>query len=148
MNIAQATTSGTRIGRRAESDFAAGLFQRNNDNDVSGAEAGKNLLGRRVYLSPFSGEGMTFRIDARRGGRGCGPALLSGLLALTACTSTPTVVESSATAVTVRYDGIANDLDDATEVARKACAARGKTAQLRNASNQGLGEHYGHFNCI
>jgi hypothetical protein len=40
MNIAQATTSGTRIGRRVESDFAIGLFQRNNDNDVSGAEAG------------------------------------------------------------------------------------------------------------
>jgi len=39
MNIAQATTSGTRIGRRAESDFAAGLFQRNTGNDVSGAEA-------------------------------------------------------------------------------------------------------------
>jgi hypothetical protein len=40
MNIAQATTSGTRIGRRAESGFAAGLFQRNNDNDVSGRQAG------------------------------------------------------------------------------------------------------------
>jgi hypothetical protein len=40
MNIAQATTSGTRIGRAAESDFAAELFQCNNANDVSGAEAG------------------------------------------------------------------------------------------------------------
>jgi hypothetical protein len=39
MNIAHATTNGTRIGRRAESDFAAGLFQRNNDNDISGDEA-------------------------------------------------------------------------------------------------------------
>jgi hypothetical protein len=39
MNIAQATTSGTRIGRRAESDRAPGLFQRNNDNNVSGVEA-------------------------------------------------------------------------------------------------------------
>jgi hypothetical protein len=77
-----------------------------------------------------------------------GPALLSGLLALTACTSTPTVVESSATAVTVRYDGIANDIDDATQVARKLCADRGKTAQLRNVSDQGLGQHYGHFNCV
>jgi hypothetical protein len=91
---------------------------------------------------------MTFRIGQGRWDRGCGPALLPGLLALAACTSTPTVVESSATAVTVRYDGIANDLDDATQVARKACAARGKTAQLRNASDQGLGQHYGHFNCI
>jgi hypothetical protein len=39
MNIAQATTIGTSIGRRVESDFAIGLFQRNNDKDVSGAEA-------------------------------------------------------------------------------------------------------------
>jgi hypothetical protein len=39
MNIAQATTSGTRIGRRADSDLAAVLFQRNNDNDVSGLDA-------------------------------------------------------------------------------------------------------------
>jgi hypothetical protein len=70
------------------------------------------------------------------------------LFALTCCTSTPTVVESSATAVTVRYDGIANDLDDATQVARKVCATRGKTARLRNASNQGLGQHFGHFDCV
>jgi hypothetical protein len=91
---------------------------------------------------------MTFRIGNRPWGRRRGPALLSGLLALTACTSTPTVVESSATAVTVRYDGIANDIDDATQVARKVCAARGKTARLRNASDQGLGQHYGHFDCV
>jgi hypothetical protein len=39
MNIAQATTSGTRTGRRAGSDRALGLFQRNNDNDISGVEA-------------------------------------------------------------------------------------------------------------
>jgi hypothetical protein len=39
MNIAQATTSGTRIGRRAGSDLAAMLFQRNNDKDVSGVDA-------------------------------------------------------------------------------------------------------------
>jgi hypothetical protein len=70
------------------------------------------------------------------------------LFALTCCTSTPTVVESSATAVTVRYDGIANDLDDATQVARKVCATRGKTARLRNASNQGLSQHFGHFDCV
>ncbi len=91
---------------------------------------------------------MTFCISNRPWGRRRGPALLSGLFALTCCTSTPTVVESSATAVTVRYDGIANDLDDATQVARKVCAARGKTARLRNASDQGLGQHYGHFDCV
>jgi hypothetical protein len=75
-------------------------------------------------------------------------ALLSGLLALTACTATPTVVENSAAAVTVRYDGIVNNIDDATQVAQKACAAHDKTARLRNVSDQGLGQHFGHFNCV
>ncbi len=60
---------------------------------------------------------MTFRIRRMRG-----IALFSGLLALTACSGTPEVVENSATAVTVRYDGIANDIDDATQVAQKVCA--------------------------
>jgi hypothetical protein len=39
MNIAQATTSGTRIGRRADWDLAARLCKRNNDKYVSGVEA-------------------------------------------------------------------------------------------------------------
>ena len=75
-------------------------------------------------------------------------AILSVPFALSACTSTPTVVQNTPTAVAVRYDGIANDIDDATQVAQKVCAARGKTARLRNASDQGLGQHYGHFNCV
>ena len=73
---------------------------------------------------------------------------LLGLLALTACTATPTVLESSATAVTVRYDGIANGIDDARQVAQKACAARGKTARLRKVNDQGIGQHFGHFDCV
>jgi hypothetical protein len=32
MNIAQATTSGTRIGRGAAAEVTARLFQRSNDN--------------------------------------------------------------------------------------------------------------------
>ena len=75
-------------------------------------------------------------------------ALLTVLLALTACTTTPTVVENSAAAVTVRYDGIVNNIDDATQVAQKACAVHDKTARLRNVSDQGLGQHFGHFNCV
>lgn len=75
-------------------------------------------------------------------------ALLSGLLALTACTATPTVVENSATAVTIRYDGVVNGIDDATQVAQKVCAAHGKTARLRKVNDQGLGQHFGHFDCI
>ena len=74
--------------------------------------------------------------------------LLSGLLALAGCTATPTVVENSAEAVTVRYDGIVNNIDDATEVAQKVCASHDKIARLRKVNDEGLGQHFGHFNCV
>ena len=74
-------------------------------------------------------------------------ALLSGLLALAGCTATPTVVENSAEAVTVRYDGIDNNIDDATQVAQKVCASHDKIARLRKVNDEGLGQHFGHFNC-
>jgi hypothetical protein len=74
--------------------------------------------------------------------------LLSVLLALVACTATPTVVENSATAVTVRYDGIANKIDDATQVAQKVCASHDKIARLRKVNDEGIGQHFGHFDCI
>jgi hypothetical protein len=74
--------------------------------------------------------------------------LFSGLLALTACTATPTVVENSATAVTVRYDGIVNKIDDATQVAQKVCASHDKIARLRKVNDDGIGQHFGHFDCI
>jgi len=143
MNIAQATTSGTRTGRRAGSDLAAGLFQRNNDNNISGVEAGNDLTGHPVYLSAFSGEGMTFRISTNSWL--VAPSLLLGL---SACTSTPTIVRNTATEVDVRYDGIVNGIDDAKQIAEKTCAARGKTARLRRVSDQGLGLHYGYFECV
>jgi uncharacterized lipoprotein YajG len=85
---------------------------------------------------PFSGTGIMHRI-----------ALLSGLLALAGCTATPTVVENSAEAVTVRYDGIVNNIDDATQVAQKVCASHDKIARLRKVNDEGLGQHFGHFNC-
>jgi hypothetical protein len=127
MNIAQATTSGTRIGRGAGAEVAGRLFQPSSDNGY--------LLG--VIYALFSGTAIMHRI-----------ALLSGLLALTSCTSTPTVVENSAAAVTVRYDGIVNKIDDATQVAQKACAAHDKMARLRKVNDEGIGQHFGHFDCI
>jgi hypothetical protein len=75
-------------------------------------------------------------------------ALSSGLLALTACTATPTIVENSATAVAVRYDGIVNNLDDAKQLAQKACAAHDKIARLRRVADEGIGRHFGYFDCI
>ena len=75
-------------------------------------------------------------------------ALLSGLLALAGCTATPTVVENSTEAVTVRYDGVVNNIDDATQVAQKVCASHDKIARLRKVNDEGLGQHFGHFNCV
>ena len=75
-------------------------------------------------------------------------ALLSGLLALTACTSTPTIVENSPTEIAVRYDGIVNKLDDAKQLAQRACAAKDKIARLRKVSDEGIGQHFGYFDCI
>ena len=72
---------------------------------------------------------------------------LVALLLLAAC-STPTVLENSKSAVTVRYDGIKHKIDDATEIAQKACAAHQKTAQLRKIDDEGLGQHFAHFNCV
>ncbi|MBV8133939.1 MAG: hypothetical protein JO282_15710 [Alphaproteobacteria bacterium] len=75
-------------------------------------------------------------------------ARLSGLLALVACTATPTIVENTATEVAVRYDGIVNKIDDAKQMAQRACAAKDKIAKLRKVDDQGLGQHFGYFDCI
>jgi hypothetical protein len=86
---------------------------------------------------------MTFRISRSRW-----PVASSVLLVLSACTSTPTVVRNTDAEVAVRYDGIVNGLDEAKQTAEKACAARNKTARLRKVSDQGLGLHYGYFDCV
>jgi hypothetical protein len=67
------------------------------------------------------------------------------LLAMVACAG-PTIVENSATSVTVRYG--AADTEEAGELAQRACAAHHKTARLRNTANFGLSERYGHFDCV
>jgi hypothetical protein len=65
--------------------------------------------------------------------------------AINAC-SGPAVVESSATAVTVRY-GIDQE-EGAMQLAQQLCGIRQKTARLRNSANFGLTDRYGHFDCI
>src|SRR5689334_22654582 len=52
------------------------------------------------------------------------------ILAMSACSGTA-IVESSAGAVTVRYSSL-NGIDEATQIAQKACAVHRKTACLRN----------------
>jgi hypothetical protein len=39
-------------------------------------------------------------------------------------------------------------IDEATQLALKACAIHHKTARLRSTANFGLSERYGHFDCI
>ena len=74
------------------------------------------------------------------------PVAASLFLAVTAC-SGPAIVERSATAVTVRYTGM-DGIEEATQLAQKACALHDKTARLRNTAHFGLSEHFGHFDCV
>ena len=64
---------------------------------------------------------------------------------MAAC-SGPAIVESTAVSVTIRYS--ADGAEQASELAQRACAAHRKTARLRNTANFGLGERYGHFDCV
>lgn len=75
---------------------------------------------------------------------------VSVLVAVTACSASGTteVVENSPTAVTVKYGGFGTDIDDATQLAQKVCASHGKTARLRKVNDEGIGRHFGHFDCV
>jgi hypothetical protein len=75
--------------------------------------------------------------------------LVAVAVMLAGCTA-PAVTEDSPNAVTIRYDGIVNGIDDATAAAQRACARHGKTAQLRKTAYQGLGAglRFAHFDCI
>jgi len=76
-------------------------------------------------------------------------ALLTVLLLLGACDPVQ-IVEGSDTHVSIRYDGIANGLDQATDLAGKACAEHGKTAKFRKTYYEGLGagERFAFFDCV
>jgi hypothetical protein len=58
------------------------------------------------------------------------------------------VVENTPSAVSVRYDGIVQSLEDATAAAQKACAAHGKTARLRSTEMIATIERFAHFDCV
>ncbi len=77
------------------------------------------------------------------------PILAAAAFGRAACGGA-TLAEDSPSAVTVRYDGVATTLDDATALARKACAHHGRTARLRRVAYQGLGlgERWAHFDCL
>ena len=89
----------------------------------------------------------------------CGPRLrakpargaifLAGLLLLTACDAVQ-IIENADTHVSVRYDGIMNGLDQATELAKRACARHGRIAKLQKVYYEGLGagERFAFFDCV
>jgi len=72
-----------------------------------------------------------------------------GLLLLAGCDPVQ-IVEGDETHVSIRYDGIANGLDEATHLAQKACAEHGRVAKLRRTYHEGLGvgERFAFFDCV
>jgi|SRR5580658_9706021 hypothetical protein len=58
------------------------------------------------------------------------------------------ITEDTPMAVSVRYDGVIQTLDDATRAAQTACAAHGKKAQLRTTDEKAALERFAHFNCV
>jgi hypothetical protein len=72
------------------------------------------------------------------------------LLVLLAGCDPVQIVEGSDTHVSIRYDGLANGLDKATELAQSACAQHGRTAKLRRTYQEGLGigERFAFFDCV
>jgi hypothetical protein len=69
------------------------------------------------------------------------------LTAMCAC-SNGQIIEDTPMAVSIRYDGVVQTLDDATATAQKACAAHGKTAQLQNTDVKAALERFAHFACV
>ncbi len=78
----------------------------------------------------------------------CTAVCLAGLL-MAGCDPVQ-IIEGSDTHVSIRYDGVMNGLDQATELANKSCAQHGKTARLRKTYQEGLGvgERFAFFDCV
>jgi len=75
--------------------------------------------------------------------------LLAGLLQLAACDAVQ-IVENADTHVSIRYVGVMNGLDQATDLAKRACAVHGRTAKLQKVYYEGLGvgERFAFFDCV
>ncbi len=58
------------------------------------------------------------------------------------------ITEDTPTAVSIRYDGVVRNLDDATAAANQACAANGKVAHLRTIDEKAALERFAHFDCV
>ena len=82
-----------------------------------------------------------------RGGRATLGFGLAALLGLCACSASG-ITEDTPAAVSVRYDGVVQTLEDATATANKACSAYGRTAQLRDSHMKAIFERVAHFDCV
>ena len=59
------------------------------------------------------------------------------------------ITENTPQAVTVHYLGFfPPSLEEATDVARRACAARGLGVHLRAITEVTTMDHYAHFDCV
>jgi hypothetical protein len=105
----------------------------------------RNCIPRAGIAQKRVGVGGPLRAQVKNGRL----AALAGLLLMAACDPVQ-VIEGSDTHVSIRYDGVMNGLDQATELAKTSCAAHGKTAKLRKTYYEGLGagERFAFFDCI
>jgi hypothetical protein len=74
-------------------------------------------------------------------------ALGAVLVGLGACSSMK-IVEDTPESVSIRFDGVASSLDDATAEANRLCAAHGKIAKLRETDRKAALESYAHYYCV
>jgi hypothetical protein len=155
MNIAQATTSGTMIGRdgdkrRRDISFSPDMPDRLAESRKIPAQSVPSIMvgiyHRLNIQHDVPAQKRVADWGRLRFPQGLGLALL---LALGACDAVD-IVQRSESAVSVRYDGIMNGLGLATEAAQRACAAHGRNAKLRKVYYEGLGagERFAFFDCI
>jgi hypothetical protein len=109
---------------------------------------------KQYILQPSPAQKRGCKDSRLRHTRSAGLAVwLSGLAmlaaSLAACDPVQ-IVEGSDTHVSIRYDGFINGLDEATQLAQKACAEHGRTARLRQTYHEGLGvgERFAFFDCV
>jgi hypothetical protein len=69
------------------------------------------------------------------------------MVGLAACSSMK-IIQDTPESVSIRYDGVATSLDDATAEANRLCAAHGKTAKLRETDRKAALESYAHYYCV
>jgi hypothetical protein len=86
----------------------------------------------------------------RSAGRAVWLASLTMLAGILVACDPVQIVEGSDTHVSIRYDGVTNGLNEATQLAQKVCAEHGRAARLRRTYYEGLGvgERFAFFDCV